>query len=140
MEERNHKLLLYVFMNATLLHILSIDVVKDIIVPCGLSYTIQIKEDSSSWIMSDWTFKRNNEKSFTLLHYEKDKGEYRSMNFTHREHIFILDYGVHYLSLYQMSIMLNNSMIAFTSYSEKYTESEILFSQTFRIIITDIAY
>ncbi|KAF0991601.1 hypothetical protein HZS_4657 [Henneguya salminicola] len=138
MEERKHKLLLYFLISATLLHSLSINIVKDIIVPCGSSYIIPIQQDSTSWISSDWTLERNNGDNITLLEYEKAKGECCAMNFIYRECLFILDYGVHYLSLYQMSIILNNSKITFTSYSKKKTKGEILFSQKFRIIITDI--
>ncbi|KAF0989099.1 hypothetical protein HZS_2612 [Henneguya salminicola] len=138
MDERRHKLLIYFFISANFLHSLSINAVKDITVPCGSSHAIHIQEDSSSWISSDWTFKRNNGNNFALLKYEMDQGEYHGLNEVHRESIFILDYGVHYLSLYQMSIILNNSMITFTSYSKKEMKGEILFSQTFRMIITDI--
>ncbi|KAF0990232.1 hypothetical protein HZS_6801 [Henneguya salminicola] len=132
MEERKHKLLLYFFISATLLHSLSID----IIVPCGSSYTISIQEDSTSWISSEWVFPQKNVKRLPFLVYEKNQGEYHATDTIFRQSIFILDYGVHYLSLYQMSLMFNNSRITFTSYSKQNGKKIILFREVYKIIIT----
>ncbi|KAF0985986.1 hypothetical protein HZS_3802 [Henneguya salminicola] len=136
MIERKDKSLLYFFISVTFLHSLSTNVVEDIIVRCGSSYTILIDEDSSSWISSAWKFVRQNGKSLTMLTYETDDGDIVNWYGTYRESSFILDYGVHYLSLYQMSIILNQSMITFTSYSEKEMGGQILLRKIFKIKIT----
>ncbi|KAF0988512.1 hypothetical protein HZS_5518 [Henneguya salminicola] len=136
MVERKDKLLLYFFISATFLHSLSNTVVENITVPCGSSYNIRIEEDSSLWISSAWKFERNNGENFILFYYDNDDEEYVPMRYIRLENIFILDYGLHYLSLYQMSLILNNSIITFTSYSQKNMLGEILLSKKFKIIIT----
>ncbi|KAF0986593.1 hypothetical protein HZS_3434 [Henneguya salminicola] len=125
---------------ATILNLFSINVVEDIIVPCGSSFNISIEEDPSSWVSTGWEYKRRSTKSYTMLIYNSFAREYIYGKQAHRENCFILDYGAHYLSLYQMSIMLNNSMITFTSYSKKKRKGEILFSKEFKIIITGKDY
>ncbi|KAF0986043.1 hypothetical protein HZS_8125 [Henneguya salminicola] len=135
MVERKNKLLLYFFISATFLNLLSINVVEDIIVPCGSSFNISIEEDPSSWVSTGWKYIRHNGKSYTMLIYNLFLNTYIRATNTHRENCFILDYGPHYLSLYQMSIILNNSMITFTSYSEENREGKKLFSKYYYNIL-----
>ncbi|KAF0986847.1 hypothetical protein HZS_7242 [Henneguya salminicola] len=137
MEERKDKLLFIFFISAIFLHSLSNTVVENIFVPCGSSYDIRIKEDPSTWISSAWVFERNNGNSFVLLYYDVNNMEYSLGPSAARETTFIYDYGLHYLSLYQMSIMLNNSIIEFTSYSEKELLGNVLVKKKIKIMITD---
>ncbi|KAF0987071.1 hypothetical protein HZS_39 [Henneguya salminicola] len=123
-----NKSLLYFVISVIFMPSLSIPVVEDIIAPCGSSHTIRILEDPSSWISSVWRFEDNKSRSFSLLTWEAQLGHYLHKHNVYRESVFILDYGVHYLSLYQMSIILNNTMITFTSYSQKNDNKEILFN------------
>ncbi|KAF0985459.1 hypothetical protein HZS_4185 [Henneguya salminicola] len=129
MVERKLKLFLYFYISATIFYSLSINGIENIIVPCGSSHTIHIQEYFSSWISSSWTFERNNGIGFILLDFESDEEEYRSLNSIYRETLFILDYGVHYLSLYQMSILLNNSIITFKSYQKKEKKGKTIFDR-----------